>query len=76
MIWLYVIIGASIPSAFLAGVAFRYFFYPPKFGKWIDEHWVGTTRHACWTCSECKVKQMFKTSYCPYCGARMDGGKE
>lgn len=50
-----------------------------KTGKWkivevLHGEWEGTKRYACDKCGE-KVG-VFKSNYCPNCGARMEGGDE
>lgn len=51
---------------------------PVKHGKWVDKGYVcGETA---WECSECHEIE-WRTScsrlnYCPFCGAKMDGGDE
>lgn len=56
---------------------------PVKHGHWIEHHepftWMGYTT---WTCSKCdyecgyEKEIRWRTSYCPNCGAKMDGGEE
>lgn len=48
----------------------------PKTGKWIFGHTLG---HSWMKCSECLVSQDGQTacfSYCPNCGAKMEGSDE
>ena len=49
---------------------------PVRHGKWIFGSTLG---HSWMKCSECCVSQDGQTlcfSYCPNCGAKMDGGEE
>ena len=46
----------------------------PKHGRWISEHLASTSggSYAVVRCSVCKAQfPMYKTNYCPNCGARM-----
>ena len=46
-------------------------------GRWIDQSFVmngGVVRFC--ICSECRHEMTFETSYCPNCGAKMDGGAD
>lgn len=46
-----------------------------KHGEWLLKY-RGVGHY--WECSECEYMECTKprTKYCPYCGAKMDGGKE
>ena len=50
-----------------------------KHGKWLDEgvpvgsHTGGVAVINVTYCSECEEQVDYRTPYCPYCGARMDG---
>ena len=46
---------------------------PVQRGKWIwNEHACGFYMNG-YVCSLCKKGAFYDTSYCPYCGAKMDG---
>ena len=49
-----------------------------KKGKWIPERIQCTNggSYQVYRCDQCKVEQIVESNYCPYCGARMDGGTE
>ena len=40
-----------------------------RYGRWIEDEY-GILR-----CSECQHGKVYKTNYCPNCGAKMDGGE-
>lgn len=46
-------------------------FKPVKCGCW---QWDGFVYDMPWQCSECGVFSEYESSYCPNCGAKMDGG--
>ena len=49
-----------------------------KHGKWIKETVVPPLSDSTIdvvTCSACGIHLQFSLNYCPYCGAKMDGGK-
>ena len=61
----------SIPAADVA---------PVRHGEWIYKTMSvpggkGQT-YGKWVCSKCKSKEKERRTYCPNCGAKMDGGKE
>ena len=46
---------------------------PVKHGFWLERPWlIGITN----MCNICNSYSGIKHSYCPYCGARMDGGTD
>ncbi len=45
---------------------------PVKHGKWLDTRNISYSAR----CSECGRYATDMTPYCPYCGAKMDGGNE
>lgn len=53
---------------------------PVVHGQWIEQRWTteydwGVTNHRSIVCSHCnaEINKGKKTSYCPECGAKMDG---
>ena len=47
---------------------------PVRHGKWMPFHaeFAGDIQY----CSVCEIGFAYRTSYCPHCGARMDGNKK
>lgn len=44
---------------------------PVRPGRWI---YVDTDKEEFFVCNRCKKKEYWESSYCPNCGAKMDGG--